>query len=171
MYPTRQMHIGYINDFWWVRKPKFLHACSDSKSKETLKGLIFFASKSTEKHKAIIRIVKQFWTIQGKHFLTKSWKSYKNIFIIKITNRFSFWMHMVFLVNLVHSSKYFTSFGIIHILMNENGVSFIRIHYGPFLSGNQKQKSWSLNYWIKPSLSWRTLLLRSTNSGFLLTRQ
>lgn len=48
-------------------------------------------------------------------------------------------MHMVFLVNLVHSSKYFTSFGIIHILMNENGVSFIRIHYSPFLSGNQSK--------------------------------
>lgn len=40
-----KMHIGYINDFWWDRKPKFLHACSDSKSKEILKGLIFVCFK------------------------------------------------------------------------------------------------------------------------------
>lgn len=90
----------------------------------------------------------------------------KNIFIIKKINRFSFLMQIFFCKSC--SLLQILCFGIIHIVMNEKGDSFIRIHYRPFLSGNQKQNSWSLNYWIKPSLSWRTLLLRSTNSGFFI---
>lgn len=67
------IHVGYItgNDFWWVRKPNHLHVCSDSKSKEILQGLIFFALKSTEKHKAIIRIVKTILDNSRKTFLNK----------------------------------------------------------------------------------------------------
>lgn len=127
------MHIGYIIDFWWVRKPNDLHACSDSKSKEILQDLIFFASKSTEKHKAIIRMV------QFKENISEQSLPKKNIFIIKKINRFSFRMQIFFCKSC--SLLQILCFGIIHIVMNEKGDSFIRIHYGPFLSGNQKQNS------------------------------
>lgn len=160
------IHEGYItgNDFWWVRKPNHLHVCSDSKSKEILQDLIFFALKSTEKHKAIIRIVKTILDNSRKTFLNKV---FQKIFssLRKLTDS-HFECKYFFCKSC--SLLQIHCFGIIHIVMNEKGDSFIRIHYGPFLSGNQKQNSWSLNYWIKPSLSWRTLLLRSTNSGFFI---
>lgn len=98
------IHVGYINDFWWVRKPNHLHVCSDSKSKEILQGLIFFALKSTEKHKAIIRIVKTILDNSRKTFLNKV---FQKIFssLRKLTD--SHFECKYFLVNLVHSSKYF----------------------------------------------------------------
>lgn len=96
------MHIGYINDFWWVTKPNDLHACSDSKSKEILQDLIFLAS--TEKHKAIIRIVKTILDNSRKTFLNKVFqKIFSSLWNI---TEFHFECKYFF-VNLVHSSKYF----------------------------------------------------------------
>lgn len=98
------IHVGYItgNDFWWVRKPNHLHVCSDSKSKEILQDLIFLAS--TEKHKAIIRIVKTILDNSRKTFLNKV---FQKIFssLRKLTD--SHFECKYFFVNLVHSSKYF----------------------------------------------------------------
>lgn len=133
-----KMHIGYIIDFWWVRKPNDLHACSDSKIKEILQDLIFFASKSTEKHKAVIRIVKTILDNSRKTFLNKVFQ--KKIFssLRKLTDS-HFECKYFFCKSC--SLLQILCFGTIHIVMNEKGDSFIRIHYGPFLSGNQKQNS------------------------------
>lgn len=130
------IHEGYINDFWWVRKPNHLHVCSDSKSKEILQGLIFFALKSTERHKAIIRIVKTILDNSRKTFLNKV---FQKIFSSLRNLRDSHLNANIFCKSC--SLLQILCFGIIHIVMNEKGDSFIRIHYGPFLSGNQKQNS------------------------------
>lgn len=133
------IHVGYItgNDFWWVRKPNHLHVCSDSKSKEILQSLIFFALKSTERHKSYNKDSKNHFGQFKENISEQSLP--KNIFINKKINRFSFWMQIFFCKSC--SLLQILCFGIIHIVMNEKGDSFIRIHYGPFLSGNQKQNS------------------------------